>query len=110
MEKFAFFSKAVLEALPYLDFWPDVIHCHDWQTGLVPVFLRTFYGDQRCYSNIRTVFSVHNLKFQGRFSLPAVIDITGLPEQIFSSDKLESYGEANYLKGGVVYALSLIHI
>ena len=93
-----------LEALPYLDFWPDVIHCHDWQTGLVPVFLRTFYGDQRCYSNIRTVFSVHNLKFQGRFSLPAVIDITGLPEQIFSSDKLESYGEANYLKGGVVYA------
>ena len=66
VEKFAFFSKAVLEALPYLDFWPDVIHCHDWQTGLVPVFLRTFYGDQRCYSNIRTVFSVHNLKFQGR--------------------------------------------
>ena len=104
VEKFAFFSKAVLEALPYLDFWPDVIHCHDWQTGLVPVFLRTFYGDQRCYSNIRTVFSIHNLKFQGRFSLPAVIDITGLPEQIFSSDKLESYGEANYLKGGVVYA------
>ena len=104
VEKFAFFSKAVLEALPYLDFWPDVIHCHDWQTGLVPVFLRTFYGDERCYSNIRTVFSIHNLKFQGRFSLPAVIDITGLPEQIFSSDKLESYGEANYLKGGVVYA------
>ena len=104
VEKFAFFSKAVLEALPYLDFWPDVIHCHDWQTGLVPVFLRTFYGDQRCYSNIRTVFSIHNLKFQGRFSLPAVIDITGLPEQIFTSDKLESYGEANYLRGGVVYA------
>ena len=104
VEKFAFFSKAVLEALPYLDFWPDVIHCHDWQTGLVPVFLRTFYGDERCYSNIRTVFSIHNLKFQGRFSLPAVIDITGLPEQIFTSDKLESYGEANYLKGGVVYA------
>ena len=99
VEKFAFFSKAVLEALPYLDFWPDVIHCHDWQTGLVPVFLRTFYGDQRCYSNIRTVFSVHNLKFQGRFSLPAVIDITGLPEQIFSSDKLESYGDAQLPEG-----------
>ena len=103
-ERFGFFSRAVVKMLDHLDFWPDVIHCHDWQTGLVPVFLRTFYGDQRCYSNIRTVFSVHNLKFQGRFSLPAVIDITGLPEQIFSSDKLESYGEANYLKGGVVYA------
>ena len=104
IEKFAFFSKAVLEALPYLDYCPDIIHCHDWQTGLIPVFLRTVYGDQRYYSGIRTIFSIHNLKFQGRFMLPAVMDITGLPEQIFTSDKLESYGEANYLKGGVVYA------
>ena len=83
VEKFAFFSKAVLEALPYLDFWPDVIHCHDWQTGLVPVFLRTnFTGIRDVIPISVTVFSVHNLKFQGRFSLPAVIDITGLPEQI----------------------------
>lgn len=104
IEKFAYFSKAVLEALPYIDFCPDIIHCHDWQTGLIPVFLRTVYGDQRYYSGIRSVFSIHNLKFQGRFMLPAVMDITGLPEQIFTSDKLESYGEANYLKGGVVYA------
>lgn len=104
VEKFAFFSKAVIEAIPYLDFFPDVIHCHDWQTGLIPVFLRTLYGDEKCYSNIRTVFSIHNLKFQGRWRLPAVMDITGLPEQIFTADKLESYGEANYLKGGVVYA------
>lgn len=104
VEKFAFFSKAVLEALPFIDFWPDVIHCHDWQTGLIPVYLRTMYGDERCYSGIRTVFSIHNLKFQGRWKLPAVMDITGLPRHIFTADKLESYGEANYLKGGVVYA------
>jgi starch synthase len=104
VEKFAFFSKAVLEALPYLDFCPDVIHCHDWQTGLIPVFLHTLYGDQNYYTGIKTVFSIHNLKFQGRFILSAVMDITGLPEQIFTADKLESYGEANYLKGGVVYA------
>lgn len=104
IEKFAFFSKAVLEALPYLDYCPDIIHCHDWQTGLIPVFLRTLYGDQRYYSGIRTIFSIHNLKFQGRFMLPAVMDITGLPAQIFTADKLEAYGEANYLKGGVVYA------
>lgn len=104
VEKFAYFSKAVLEALPYLDFCPDIIHCHDWQTGLIPVFLRTLYGDQNYYSGIRTIFSIHNLKFQGRFMLPAVMDITGLPEQIFTADKLEAYGEANYLKGGVVYA------
>lgn len=104
VEKFAYFSKAVLESLPYLDFCPDVIHCHDWQAGLIPVFLRTTYGDQRYYSGIKTVFSIHNLKFQGRFKLSAVMDITGLPKQIFTAEKLESYGEANYLKGGVVYA------
>lgn len=104
VEKFAYFSKAVLEALPYLDFCPDIIHCHDWQTGLIPVFLKTLYGDQRYYSGIRTVYSIHNLKFQGRFILQAVMDITGLPRQIFSADKLEAYGEANCLKGGAVYA------
>ena len=78
VEKFAFFSKAVLEALPYLDFCPDIIHCHDWQTGLLPVFLRTLYGDEEYYTGIKTVFSIHNLKFQGRWKLPAVMDITGL--------------------------------
>lgn len=104
VEKFAYFSKAVLEALPYLDFCPEIIHCHDWQTGLIPVFLRTLYGSERYYSGIKTVFSIHNLKFQGRWTLSAVMDITGLPEQIFTADKLESYGEANYLKGGIVYA------
>lgn len=104
VEKFAYFSKAVLEALPFLDFCPDVIHCHDWQTGLIPVFLHTLYGDEHYYDGIKTVFSIHNLKFQGRWKLSAVMDITGLPEQIFVPDKLESYGEANYLKGGCVYA------
>ena len=104
LEKFAFFSKAVLSVLPVIGFRPDIIHCHDWQTGLLPVFLRTLYGDEEYYTGIKTVFSIHNMKFQGRWKLPAVMDITGLPEQIFTSDKLESYGEANYLKGGVVYA------
>lgn len=104
VEKFAFFSKAVLEALPFLDFCPDIIHCHDWQTGLIPVFLRTLYGDQNYYTGIHSIFSIHNLKFQGRWLLPAVMDITGLPEQVFTADKLESYGDANYLKGGCVYA------
>lgn len=104
VEKFAYFSKAVLEALPYLDFCPDIIHCHDWQTGLIPVFLRTVYGDENYYAGIKTVFSIHNMKFQGRWKLQAIMDITGLPKQIFVPDRLESYGEANYLKGGVVYA------
>ena len=104
IEKFAYFSKAVIEALPYIDFCPDIIHCHDWQTGLIPVFLKTLYGDERYYYGIKTVFSIHNLQFQGRWNVDTVMDITGLPEQIFTYDKLESYGEANYLKGGIVYS------
>lgn len=104
VEKFAFFSKAVLGALPYIDFCPDVIHCHDWQTGLIPVFLKCSYGDDVYYSGIKTVFSIHNLKFQGRWNIRDVKDITGLPEKAFGSEELESYGEANYLKGGCVYA------
>jgi len=104
VEKFAFFSKAVLEALPYLDFCPDIIHCHDWQTGLIPVFLNTVYRAQNYYVGMKTVYSIHNLKFQGRWILDEVKDVTGLPNQIFTADKLEAYGEANYLKGGVVYA------
>jgi len=104
IEKFAFFSKAVLEALPYIDFCPDIIHCHDWQTGLIPVFLRTLYGSQNYYAGMKSVFSIHNLKFQGRWMLSEVKDITGLPPHIFTADKMEAYGEANYLKGGLVYA------
>lgn len=104
IEKFAFFSKAVLMALPYIDFFPDVIHCNDWQTGLVPVLLKTDFCQDSSYVCIKTLFSIHNMKFQGRWHVRGVMDITGLPASIFTSDKLESYGEANYLKGGCVYA------
>ena len=107
VEKFAFFSKAVLEALPVIDFAPDVIHCNDWQTGLLPVFLKTVYGSDNFYAGIKTVFTIHNMKFQGRWKIKEVADVTGLPEHIFNSGELEFYGEANYLKGGIVYASSL---
>lgn len=104
VEKFAFFSKAVLEALPVIDFAPDVIHSNDWQTGLLPVFLKTVYGSDNFYAGIKTVFTIHNMKFQGRWKIKEVADVTGLPEHIFNSGELEFYGEANYLKGGIVYA------
>lgn len=104
VEKFAFFSKATLQCLPLIDFAPNVIHCHDWQTGLVPVFLKTSFGSDPYYAGIKTVYTIHNLKFQGRWKIQEVMDITGLPMQIFNDRELESYGEANYLKGGVVYA------
>lgn len=104
VEKFAYFSKAVLEALPVIDFRPDILHCHDWQTGLIPVYLKNEYQKDEFYQGIRTIFTIHNLQFQGRWIMQAVKDITGLPEHLFTADKLESYGEANYLKGGVVYS------
>lgn len=103
-EKFAFFSKAVLEVLPKLKFFPDIIHCHDWQTGLIPVFLKNIYRNTDDYKKIKTVYSIHNLQYQGRWNCKAVKDIIGLPDEIFTPEALESYGESNYLKGGIVFS------
>ena len=66
-ERYAFFCRAVLEALPYLEFTPDVIHCHDWHTGVISVFLKSHYQDNEYYNNMRTVFTIHNLKYQFLF-------------------------------------------
>ena len=104
IEKFAFFCKASLSALPSLDFHPDIIHCHDWQTGLVPVYLKDMFSENPFYLSIKTIMTIHNLKFQGVWDLQKVKDITGLKSYFFTSDKLEAYGDANYLKGGIVYA------
>ena len=103
IEKFAFFSKAVLAILPSIEFKPDIIHCHDWQTGLVPVYLDTFRGSE-FYKDIKTVMTIHNLKFQGVWGTKEVKDITGLPDEYFTTDRLEAYHDANLLKGGIVFA------
>lgn len=104
IEKFAYFSKAVLSALPQLQFRPDIIHCHDWQTGLVPVYLDHFRFDNEYYQGIKTIMTIHNLRFQGIWGTKEVREITGLPEYYFSPDKLEAYKDANLLKGGIVYS------
>lgn len=104
VEKFAFFSKAVLDALEKLDFCPDIIHCHDWQTGLVPVYLKEMYQEKDFYANIKTIYSIHNMRFQGRWKINAIKDATGLPEEVFDAHILEAYGESNYLKGGILCA------
>ena len=104
VEKFAFFSKAALSALPVIGFKPDIIHCHDWQTGLVPVFLKDKFHENEFFRDIRSVISIHNLKFQGVWDVKTIQDITGLDKSYFAPDKLEAYGDANYLKGGIVYA------
>lgn len=104
IEKFAFFSKAALMALPLIDFRPDIVHCHDWQTGLVPLFLKEGFRGNDFYQGMKSVMTIHNLKFQGRWELQKVKDVVGMPDYYFTSDKLESYGDANYLKGGIVFA------
>ena len=102
-EKFIFFSKAALSLLPTLDFRPDVIHCNDWQTAPMPVFLDTF-TDNPFYRGIKTVMTIHNLKFQGRWDINGIRDAMGISDYYFTSDKLEYYNDANLLKGGMVYA------
>lgn len=104
IEKYAFFCKAVLSILPVIDFRPDLIHCHDWQTGLIPVYLHERFAGGEFYQNIKTVMTIHNLKFQGKWGVKEVQEITGLPDYYFTADKLEAYKDANLLKGGLVFA------
>lgn len=104
IEKYSFFCKAVLSALPLLDFRPDIIHCHDWQTGLIPVYLKERFAGGDFYRGIKSIMTIHNLKFQGKWSVKEVQEITGLDQSYFTSDKLEAYKDANMLKGGLVYA------
>ena len=98
-ERFAYFSRAVLEALPIMDFKPDIIHCNDWQTGLTPVYLDTYFrGSDFCRTS-RTVFTIHNIEFQGKYGEDIIGDIVGLPGDRRS---LVTYqGCANFMKGGI---------
>ena len=99
IEKFAFFSKAALSILPVIDFRPDLIHCHDWQTGLVPVYLHERFQADEFYRGIKTVMTIHNLKFQGIWDRKTIQSITGLSDYYFTPDKLEFKHDASYLKG-----------
>ena len=104
IEKFAFFSKAVLSILPVIGFRPELIHCHDWQTGLIPVYLDNFRYLGEYYRGIKTVMTIHNLKFQGIWDVKTMKGLTGFSSDLFVPDKLEFNKDANMLKGGLVYA------
>lgn len=104
LEKFAFFSKAALSVLPVVDFKPDIIHCHDWQTGLIPVFLKERFHEGEFFRSVKSIMTIHNLKFQGVWDVKTVKELTGLPEYFFTPDKLEAYKDGNLLKGGLVFA------
>ena len=104
VEKFTFFSKAVLSVLKTIDFRPDLIHCHDWQTGFIPVYLKNQFADDPYYHNIKTVFTIHNLKFQGIWDVKTMQEISGFGDYLFTPDKLEYKKDANMLKGGLTYS------
>lgn len=104
IEKFSFFSKAVLSALPLIGFRPDIIHCNDWQTGLVSVYLNDSFQGNPFFCGIKTIFTIHNLKFQGTWAIDTIRNMTGLSDYYFTDDKLESYNNGNLLKGGLVYS------
>lgn len=103
-ERFAFYSRAVLEMLTRIDWKPEVLHCHDWQSSLVPVYLRQVYGKRLEYRNLRTILTIHNLKYQGIFDGSILGDILGLGSHLYTPEKLEFYGCVNFLKGGIVFA------
>jgi starch synthase len=101
--RFNFFCKATLSMLPRIDFKPDVIHCNDWQTAMIPLFLKVFYQDEPFYQQIATLFTVHNLQYQGRFPKDTLSTL-GLGNEFFTSEQIEYYGQINFLKAGLIYA------
>jgi starch synthase len=101
--RFIFFQRAVLETLKALKIKADVIHCHDWQTGLIPVYLKTLYAEDTVFRKTKTVYSIHNLGFQGNFP-PDSLSTTGLDWDQFRMERLEFYGKISFLKGGLLDA------
>ena len=98
-ERFAFFSRAVLEMLPYIEFKPDVIHANDWQTALVPIYYRLFYANNDWYSGIKTLFTIHNIQYQGQYGFEILEDVFGIPK---SEQSLLEYNDCvNLMKGAI---------
>ncbi len=103
-ERFAFFCKAVLEALPHIGFFPDVLHLNDWQTGLVPALLKTQYAGDPRYARVKTLFSIHNLRYQGLFDYTVLNARLGFDARYFTQEFLEYYGMLSFMKGGLVFS------
>lgn len=104
IERFCYFSKAALSILPVIGFKPDIVHCHDWQSGMVPVYLKTLFAGNPFFSGIRSIMTIHNLRFKGVWDVRHLKYCTGLPDYLFTPDKLEIHKDASMLKGGLVYA------
>lgn len=104
-ERFAYYSKAVLEAMQLIGFYPDVLHCNDWHTALTPVYLDVYYRFSENFRNIKTVFTIHNIEFQGKYGTEILGDIVGLPE--WANSLVMNDGCVNYMKGGIEAAAAV---
>lgn len=103
LSRFSFFCRATLELLKKIEYKPHIIHCHDWQTGLIPIYLKTLYQDDLFFEGMKTVFTIHNLAYQGIFPKEEFY-ITGLDEELFTPQKLEFWDKINIMKGSLVYS------
>ncbi|MDR4509858.1 MAG: glycogen synthase GlgA [Candidatus Brocadiaceae bacterium] len=102
-ERFIYFTKGVLEVIEKLGMYPEIVHCNDWHTGLVPVYLKTTYAGKECFKHTKTIMTIHNLSYQGLFP-PWYMNIAGLNWGLFNWKELEFYGNLNFLKGGIVFS------
>ncbi|ACF14130.1 glycogen/starch synthase, ADP-glucose type [Chloroherpeton thalassium ATCC 35110] len=102
-ERFIFFNRGVLETLKFLGWKPDIIHCNDWMSALIPAYLKLVYQDDPFFNDIKTIFTIHNLSYQGSFDKKA-LQKSGFPEDAFTPDGLEFYDRFNFMKIGLVYA------
>lgn len=108
-EQYAYFTRAVIESLPMIGFEPRILHVNDWHTAMIPMLLKTQY-DRLPQGRCRTVLSIHNLGYQGRFHFDFVSHLLGIESRYYHPDNIEYHGDANFLKGGIVYADKLITV
>lgn len=101
-ERFAFLARAVLEMLPYIDFHPDIIHANDWQTALIPVYYHLFYDQREGYENMKMVYTIHNIQYQGKYGMEILEDVFGIPQSAKSI--VEQDGCVNLMKGAIEMA------
>ena len=98
-ERFAFFARAILEIIPHIDFKPDIIHCNDWQTALTPLYYSTIYANQPGYENIKTVFTIHNIQYQGVYGEELIDNVVGIDHA--HKNLIEYDGAVNFMKAGI---------
>lgn len=98
-ERFAFFARAILEIIPHIDFKPDIIHCNDWQTALTPLYYSTIYANQPGYENIKTVFTIHNIQYQGVYGEELIDNVVGIDHS--RKNLIEYDGAVNLMKAGI---------